>query len=197
MGRLNRPARPNYQYRSPNQTNANDLVPNPLEEVIPSQNADARRIVRGLSPDAAEGHRFSEVNRRRQQEAGGRATVRSALRGGAAGLAFEAGKKFGEDLDKKDPTVGPFVEKVIEKSGLGKAIAGASVTPGRVELTDEAKARVRGADNERERAEKAAFRELSDNAFRGERYKKGGMVKSASSRADGIAQRGKTKGRMI
>ena len=28
-------------------------------------------------------------------------------------------------------------------------------------------------------------------------YKKGGAVKSASSRADGIAQRGKTKGRMV
>jgi len=28
-------------------------------------------------------------------------------------------------------------------------------------------------------------------------FKKGGKVKSASSRADGIAQRGKTKGRMV
>jgi hypothetical protein len=28
-------------------------------------------------------------------------------------------------------------------------------------------------------------------------YKKGGMVGSASKRADGIAQRGKTKGRMV
>jgi len=196
MGRLNRPAKPNYQYRSPNQTNANDLVPNPLEEVIPSQNADARRIVRGLSPDATEGHRFSEVNRRRQQEAGGRATVRSALRGGAAGLAFEAGRKLGRDMDEKDPEVGPFVEKVIEKSGLGKAIADASVKPGRVELTDEAKERIRGADNEREREEKAALRAMSDNAFRGERYKKGGMVGSASKRGDGIAQRGKTRGRL-
>jgi hypothetical protein len=28
-------------------------------------------------------------------------------------------------------------------------------------------------------------------------YKKGGSVSSASSRADGIAQRGKTKGRMV
>ena len=31
----------------------------------------------------------------------------------------------------------------------------------------------------------------------GEGYKKGGKVKSASSRADGIAQRGKTRGKML
>jgi hypothetical protein len=31
----------------------------------------------------------------------------------------------------------------------------------------------------------------------GDTYKKGGKVSSASSRADGIAQRGKTKGRMV
>jgi hypothetical protein len=31
----------------------------------------------------------------------------------------------------------------------------------------------------------------------GDSYKKGGAVKSASKRADGIAQRGKTRGMMV
>jgi hypothetical protein len=33
--------------------------------------------------------------------------------------------------------------------------------------------------------------------IKNEKYKKGGKVSSASSRGDGIAQRGKTKGRMV
>lgn len=196
MGRLNKPAKPGYRYESPNQTNANDLIPNPEEDVIASQRADSKRIARGLSPDAAEGHRFSETNRRRQQEAGGRATIRSLGRLTPAGIAFEYGKKLGEKIDEENPGAGKFVDKMIEKSGLGKAIEEASVPRGRVELTDEAKERIRQRDDERAQSEAAALRQLSDSAYRGERYKKGGMVGSASKRADGIAKRGKTRGRM-
>jgi hypothetical protein len=55
-----------------------------------------------------------------------------------------------------------------------------------------------------ERARDAGMRAKED-VKRGERtspmgdisYKKGGKVSSASKRADGIAQRGKTKGRMV
>jgi hypothetical protein len=45
---------------------------------------------------------------------------------------------------------------------------------------------------------KAAAQDLKRERVRAEagRYKKGGKVKSASSRADGIAQRGKTRGMM-
>lgn len=45
---------------------------------------------------------------------------------------------------------------------------------------------------------KAAAQDLKRERVRAEagRYKKGGAVKSASSRADGIAQRGKTRGMM-
>jgi hypothetical protein len=42
--------------------------------------------------------------------------------------------------------------------------------------------------------ERAAQRKLEKTAMG---KKKGGMVSSASKRADGIAQRGKTKGRMV
>ena len=45
---------------------------------------------------------------------------------------------------------------------------------------------------------KAAAQELKNDRVRAEagRYKKGGSVKTASSRADGIAVRGKTRGKM-
>jgi hypothetical protein len=206
MGRLNKPAKPNYPYRSPNQTNAEDLAPNLLEDVGASQAADMRRIGRGLSPDATPGHKFSEVNRRRQQEAGGRATLRSAGRAGLLGVAAEAGKKFGEDLDKYDPTVGPAVEKAIEKSGVGSLMRRGAVPSGRVEFSDEAEqefanqdveramrvARER-SDEEREERRVKTDRERALRTGAKEGYASGGFVR----KADGIAQRGKTRGRFV
>jgi hypothetical protein len=201
MGRLNRPAKPNYPYRSPNQTNAEDLTPNLLEDVGASQAADMRRVGRGLSPTAA-----SPANRLRQQEAGGRATLRSLGRAGLLGAAAEAGKKFGEDLDKYDPTVGPAVEKAIEKSGVGSLMRRGAVPPGRVEFTDEAEQEFinrdveRGmriarekSDEEREERRVKIDRERALRTGAKEGYASGGFVR----KADGIAQRGKTKGRFV
>ena len=49
-----------------------------------------------------------------------------------------------------------------------------------------------------EQAKKAeAASELMRESRRGQGMKKGGKVKSASARADGIAQRGKTRGKMV
>ena len=45
--------------------------------------------------------------------------------------------------------------------------------------------------------ERAASRRGERKGLQEEGYKKGGKVSSASSRADGIAQRGKTKGRIV
>ena len=45
--------------------------------------------------------------------------------------------------------------------------------------------------------ERAATRRGERKGLQEEGYKKGGKVSSASSRADGIAQRGKTKGRIV
>ena len=56
-------------------------------------------------------------------------------------------------------------------------------------------------ENEKERAEKgAAFKEnMEAGRFdeMGNAYKKGGKVSSASARADGCAQRGKTRGKVL
>ena len=50
----------------------------------------------------------------------------------------------------------------------------------------------RAAKKEREESDKAALENTKEYGM-----KKGGKVSSASKRADGIAQRGKTKGRMV
>jgi hypothetical protein len=54
------------------------------------------------------------------------------------------------------------------------------------------------AMNKRQGEKDAMFEDLSEIAGKTKKYKKGGSVKSsASRRADGIATKGKTKGRMI
>lgn len=206
MGRLNKPAKPRYTYRSPNQTNAEDLFPNPQEDVIASQRADTERIRKGLNTDQVQ----NSANRRRSQEAGGRATLRSVGRAGLMGAAFQGGKDIGEELERRVPAVGKAADALIEKSGVGALARRGAVSPGRVELTDEARQRLddketaeamREGDeraSEARRAKKMDYereRELHKGAER-KGFAKGGMVGSASKRADGIAQKGKTRGRM-
>ena len=201
MGRLNKPEIPGYRYRSPNRTNARDLTPHPLEDAAASQEADLGRIRRGLNADAAREH-----NRRSQQEAGGRATLRTGTRAGLAGLAFEGGKAAGRALDegypelgKKivDKTVGPVIDKAVEKSR------------DKVELSKDAKRRVKEESDELDRINKSVDTRGDydyEPTARLMGMKKGGAVKkmasggsvgSASSRGDGCAQRGKTRGRML
>ena len=194
MGRLNRPAQQGYQYRSPSQTNARDLTPHPLEDAAASQEADLGRIRRGLNADAAREH-----NRRLQQEAGGRATLRTGTRAGLAGLAYEGGKAAGRALDEKYPELGdryinPVIDKAVEKSR------------DKVELSKDAKRRVKEESDELDRINKSVDTRGDydyEPTARMMGMKKGGAVKkmasggSASSRGDGCAQRGKTRGRML
>ena len=83
MGRLNKPAKEGYIYRSPGQTNAKDIMPNLREDVMASQSADSDRIKRGL--DTSE---TRPQNRAQVQNAAGRAITRTAGRAGLAGLAL-------------------------------------------------------------------------------------------------------------
>jgi hypothetical protein len=205
MGRLNKPGIPGYRYRSPSQTNAEDLVPNLMEDVGASQSADFERIKRGVDSTAS-----NPANRRRQQEAGGRATLRSLGRAGMLGVAAETGEAIGREIDKRNPKVGEAVEKAIEKSGVGSLMRRGAVSPGRVELTDEAKQQMADKEmdelvtesKERDREQRAQKKMESERERllrRGakEGYAKGGMVSPASKRADGCAQRGKTRGKMV
>ena len=181
MGRLNKPAIPGYDYRSPGQTNARDRFPNLKEDVVASQRADAERIRRGL--DTSE---TRPQNRRQVQEAGGRATTRTAGRAGLAGLAAETGYKIGREIDERTG-VG---KKIVEKSGLGDVVDKVVNMRDKVKLSKRAK---ESDDSDDSDASDKFEARRSEGDFG---MKKGGKVSSASSRADGIAQRGKTKGRM-
>ena len=180
MGRLNKSAKEGYTYRSPSQTNARDLLPNLREDVVASQRADAERIGKGLNPTAGR-----EYNRRMQQEAGGRATTRTAGRAGLAGLAAETGYKIGREIDERTG-VG---KKIVEKSGLGDVVDKVVNMRDKVKLSQREK-----EDSDDSDASDKFQPRYSEGDFG---MKKGGKVSSASSRADGIAQRGKTKGRYL
>ena len=205
MGRLNKPAREGYTYRSPGQTNAKDATPNLREDVLASQSADNERIRRGLNADATRAN-----NRRTQQEAGGRAITRTASRAGLAGLAGEAGYAVGRKLDE-ETGVG---KKMVDKSGLGSAAEKAASRRDKVELSKSAKERLDDMEIEdtlREvdrdaKATKEYSGKDKPSQYRGDdepAYKRGGKVKkmasgglATSKRADGIATRGKTNCKM-
>ena len=176
MGRLNKPEKPGYRYRSPGQTNARDRMPNLREDVLESQRADTERIRRGL--DTAE---TRPQNRRQVQEAGGRATLRSAGRAGLTGLALKAGYMGGRELDERTGAG----KKMVKGSEVLRAITDKMGDSDRVKLSEDAKNRIADMENDEAMREVDAEKEMK-------KYAKGGYVKSA----DGIAQRGKTKGRM-
>jgi hypothetical protein len=204
MGRLNKPSREGYTYRSPGQTNAKDVTPNLREDVVASQSADNERIRRGLNADAARAN-----NRRTQQEAGGRAITRTGGRAGLAALAGEAGYALGRKIDEEtgvgkkivDKTVGPSIDRVVAAKE-------------RVTLSPEAKARIEAGELEEKASVKPMKRTMDSASPEGKMrpgrneeiddetresaggYKRGGKVNSASRRGDGIAQRGKTRGKM-
>jgi len=180
MGRLNKSAKEGYTYRSPGQTNANDRFPNLNEDVIASQRADIERIRRGL--DTSE---TRPQNQRQVQEAGGRATTRTGGRAGLGSLALELGYLGGRAIDEKTG----IGRKIVDKSGLGDLVDKVVNMRDKVELSPRAKEKSDDSD-----ASDKFQPRRSEGDFG---MKKGGKVSSASSRADGCAQRGKTRGKYL
>jgi len=187
MGRLNRPARQGYDYRSPNQTNAQDLTPNLREDFMASQSADLDRIVRSNneSPPQTDSRRRSPLGNVSQRDAAGRAMLRSMGRAGLAGHAFGAGTKIGEYIDEKTG----LGKKIVDKSGIGDLVDKLVNKRDKVELSTSAKERL--SDMEVDKARTESEDDITKT------FKRGGKVSSASSRGDGIAKRGKTRGKMI
>jgi lactam utilization protein B len=105
--------------------------------------------------------------------------LRSAGRLGAAGAAGEVGYGLGREIDERTGAG----KKMVESSEGLKAIAKKMGDSDRVKLSEDSKNRI--ADMENDQAMREVYAE--------KKYAKGGSV---SPRADGIAQRGKTKGRM-
>jgi hypothetical protein len=186
MGRLNKSAKDGYAYRSPGQTNARDVMPNPREDVVASQRADTDRIRRGLDTSATRPQNRSQV-----QNAAGRAVTRTGGRAGLAALAGEAGYALGKKIDEETGAG----KKLVDKSGLGSATEKAVNRRNKVELSENSKNRLDDMDTDRVMREVDAERKARKYAEKDEssEYKKGGKVSSASKRADGIAQRGKTR----
>lgn len=204
MGRLNKPAKEGYVYRSPGQTNAKDIMPNLREDVMASQSADSDRIRRGL--DTSE---TRPQNRAQVQNAAGRAITRSLGRAGLAGLAGEAGYALGRKIDEETGAGKKLIDKTV-----GPSIDRAVASKDRVTLSPEAKARIEAGELEEKEKPKPRKKETETASPEGKMrpgrneeiddetrenaggYKRGGKVNSASRRGDGIAQRGKTRGKM-
>jgi hypothetical protein len=188
MPKLNKPAIPGYEYANPEQTSGKSYVPHPKERVIDSQSADLERIKKGMDTSETRPQNRSQV-----QNAAGRAITRTAGRAGLAGAALEGGYEIGRAIDEKTG----LGKKIVEKSGLGDLAERAVNSRDKVELSKESKERIAKSE-----PVEATFRKSKDTEkeppemsthYKPDTFKSGGM---ASKRADGIAQRGKTKGRM-
>ena len=180
-----------------------DKLPNPMQYDTKTAGRDADAVKKALNPPKhIKGGALDSV-----RAAGMRGGTRLGGAAGLAGLAYESGKFIGRKIDEEtgagkkivDETVGPSIDRVIGAQD-------------RVTLSPEAKARIAAGELE-EKETKPRTRKTGGASPEGKLrpgrnpeiddetresaggYKKGGKV-SASSRADGIAQRGKTKGRM-
>jgi len=197
MPKLNKPAKEGFQYRSPEQTNAKSVLPHPKEDVMASQRADIGRIRQGLNAPGK-----TERGRAMQQEAGGRAIARTAGRAAAVGAAGLGGAEMGKRLrDRAD------AEKMRPDAEMGPSMG--SDMDSNVEVpAPRPRPRPRPmptpspTSSMREGRNENIDDETRARAMESVGMKKGGMTKkyakggSVSSRADGIAQRGKTRGKI-
>lgn len=152
-------------------------IPNLDEDVVERVREDMQKSRRGRNVDSS---KLSGAAKDVVREAGSRATNRNLSRLGIAGAALQGGYEIGKEIDERTGVGKKLVDAVAGKA-IDEAAAGE-----RVELSKEAKKRKK--DYEEAEADLAA-------ASLG--YAQGGKISSASTRADGCAQRGKTKGRMI
>jgi len=181
---LNQPARGDLPYRSPSQSHGFSLLAHPLENAVRSQRADLGRMARGVTTPAA-----SERGREAQRAAGLRGLSRTGSRAAYLAAAGKGGYELGEIIDEK-------LTKA-EKKKLAAAEADAKESKERADKEVDTSS----ADPDFVRGEQYG-RGAPDGMKRGGKVKKmasGGMTSKASGaskRADGVAQRGKTKGRM-
>jgi len=142
MGRLNKPEIDGFQYRSARQTNANDVLPNPREDVVRSQAADAAKVRRGLDTSEI----ANSANRARAQTAAARAITRTAARGAGAIGAAATGWDIGRAIDE-ETGIG---RKMVDAS-IGKAVDQVAAPANRrVELSEDSKRRLAAGELDNE-----------------------------------------------
>jgi len=200
LGRLNKPAKEGYDYKSPNQTNAQDYTANLNEDFLKSVKADNERIKKGLdaageSPAQTESRRNSPHGNLSQKDAAGRGITRHMSRAGVLGTGLGIGSVIGNELNKNYPDLG---KNIVEKSGIGPAIDKVVNMRDKAELSKSSKERLKeygeeGLSRGPRISENESTKEMLDS-FGRSGMKKGGVVRSkASKRADGIARKGFTR----
>ena len=116
-----------------------------------------------------------------------------------AAAAAERKAKLAAEEERKARKADPLYDErktardQAEKGAVTKMVGGVKVTeyPAVDEVERRPTAQARGGRGESGAG--SLLREMNPQKV----YKKGGAVKSASARADGVAQRGKTRGRMV
>jgi len=196
-----------------------DNLPGIRDDVVERVKEDLRKGEKGRNVDSSnlKGGAKDAV-----REAGMRATNRNIGRAGAAQAALEAGYAAGKALDEKTG----LGKKMVEKSGMGKLAEKAANARDKVELSQSVKDRLEDEEVDNAMREVTARQkagEFDPERGNSEAMKRGGSVKTAkymsfsktgkpagmkpvtrmasggmtaSRRADGIAQKGKTRGKM-
>lgn len=187
-------------------------VPGLNEDVVRRTAEDVGKVKKRLGVDSSN---LKGGAREAVREAGGRAASRLGTRAGLLGGALQVGYDTGRAIDE---TTG-VGKKLVDKT-VGPAIDKMAAGEDRVELSKESKERIARGDLESKEAKqevKPVKRKQFSKVGTGETenrrayeegegedgMRRGGSVKkyakggSASSRGDGCAQRGKTKGRYL
>jgi len=185
-----------------------DNLPGLKDDVVARDREDTAKAKKGREVDSS---KLTGGAKDAVREAGKRAENRKIGRRGAGVAAFEIGYGAGRALDEKTG----LGKKMVDKSGLGSAAEKAANMRDKVELSKDAKARLdeEEVDNYRREIEaedkaRKAYSGKDEESYKGDGMKRGGRVKkmasggmtsgasSASKRADGIATKGKTRGKM-
>lgn len=188
-----------------------DNLPGLKDDVVERAKEDFAKGKKGRNVDSS---KLTGGAKEAVREAGKRADNRNVGRAGAGQVMFEIGYGVGRKIDEKTG----LGKKIVDKSGLGSAAEKAANRRDKVELSKDAKARLdeEEVDNYRREtdANEKARREYSgryedgtrlpsEENYKGDGMKRGGKVTkmasggmTASRRADGIAVKGKTRGKM-
>ena len=180
-------------------------LPGGSDDVVKRSVEDYRKFQKAQNVDSS---KLKGGARQAVLEAGDRGLNRNLGRAGLAAAALSGGYDLGREIDERTG----LGKKLVDKSGLGDLAARVATSGPRVQLTPEAKARI--AAGELDKADKTSAPDTEDTGKQSASpefgsYKRGGKVKTkkmasggstsmskASKRADGIAQRGKTRGKM-
>lgn len=181
-------------------------LPGGKDDVVKRSVEDYRKFQKAQNVDSS---KLRGGARQAVLEAGDRGLNRNLGRAGLAAAALTGGYDLGREIDERTG----LGKKFVDKSGLGDLAAKLATRGDRVQLTPEAKARI--AAGALDKSDETAEPEVSDQGKQTASpefgsYKRGGKVKpkkmssggstsmpKASSRGDGIAQRGKTKGKYL